>query len=427
VGFSIRLVSDDGAVAKLCREVLSELFGTESTLITGAAGSVTPEHDLCIWDFTPGETAAPLDAVAASRSNLSFLVRPEDLLPLQVWVGRRDINVLLKPLSRAALRALLLGANPHQQEQNEDYSGFLNTLRREREELLQCLIQANFRLQESDQEHSNFLAKSVHDLRAPLTAISGYCGLLLAEELGPLTSEQRRVLKRMMFSATRLARITSGIFQLSVSHNLESPLTLEKADLRDCLDQALDEVALMLEDKRISVAAEINAVPKSLLFDKAQIVEAIVNLLDNACKFAPRDGVIEIRGYPFFWERRTGRAASLDHTVERRVNHERAPNSFRVDIRDTGPGISPAQVDKIFGEYSPYGGAQDRSGGGLGLAICRMILRRHNGRIWAESSPAGALFCFVLPQQCASGHASQGEINSEAQSGRGSGGANACR
>ena len=58
-----------------------------------------------------------------------------------------------------------------------------------------------------------------------------------------------------------------------------------------------------------------------------------------------------------------------------------------------------AHLDKIFEEFTSYSGGQDRSGGGLGLAICRMTMRNHHGRIWAENGPAGAVFSFVLPYQ----------------------------
>jgi signal transduction histidine kinase len=68
-----------------------------------------------------------------------------------------------------------------------------------------------------------------------------------------------------------------------------------------------------------------------------------------------------------------------------------------VDIRDSGPGIPSIHVGKIFEEHSSYAGGPDRSGGGLGLAICRMILQQHGGRVWAESHPAGAVFSLVLP------------------------------
>ena len=75
----------------------------------------------------------------------------------------------------------------------------------------------------------------------------------------------------------------------------------------------------------------------------------------------------------------------------------RTPNSYRIDIRDTGPGIPPDRLNHIFEEYTSYSGPQDRSGGGLGLAICRLILSRHGGHIWADSHSNGAMFSFVLP------------------------------
>jgi signal transduction histidine kinase len=85
--------------------------------------------------------------------------------------------------------------------------------------------------------------------------------------------------------------------------------------------------------------------------------------------------------------------------MDRRAKQVKTPNSFRVDIRDSGPGIPAAHVVRIFEEYTSYSGGQDRSGGGLGLAICRMILEQHRGRVWAESHTAGAVFSFVLPVQ----------------------------
>ncbi len=394
---SITLFSNDEALAKSCREVLAEVPDIDWVLAARAVGAVAPSDDICIWDFTPGVTAIPQDLDPATLRKHLFVLQRRHLAALQSVLGTSDLNVLLKPVTRATLRAFLSGAVQQRCAQNEGAGVRMKVLRVERDEMLQVLIQANLKLQEYDQERNNFLARSVHDFRAPLTAITGYCGLLLEEELGPVTPEQREVLERMQHSARRLSRLSNAMFQLSIPHNVEQKLNLEKADIRDCIDQALHEVALSLEDKRIAVAVDIEAPAEELLFEKSQIEQTLVNLLDNACKFTPRDGTIEIRGYPFFWERRNGQAASLDPSLDRRGNQVKALNSFRVDIRDSGPGIPPAHVERIFEEYTSYSGGQDRSGGGLGLAICRMILHRHRGRVWAESSPAGAVFSFVLP------------------------------
>jgi signal transduction histidine kinase len=414
VGVEVTQTSRDKMLVEFCREFLSESFGAEWALATGTPENLNSLEDLCIWEFPPAETASTPDPEAAERGRKWFVLHRKDLIALQAMVGTTDLNGVLKPVTRGSLLAFLGGANPPGNEPHHESIGLANALRIQRDEMLQFLIQANLKLQENDQERNNFLARSVHDFRAPLTAISGYCGLLLEEEFGPLTPEQRRVLGRMLHSATRLSRISNGMFQLTVPHTVDQKAKLEKGDIRDCLDQALHEVALVLEDKRISVAVEIEPAPDGLFFEKSQIEQTLVNLLDNACRFTPRDGTIEIKGYPFFWERRTGQAALVDRSIECRVRQARVFNSFRVDIRDSGPGIPAVHVDRIFEEYTSYGGGQDRSGGGLGLAICRMILNRHHGRIWSESDPGGAVFSFVLPLQQTIARPYEGGDNSKA-------------
>jgi len=76
-----------------------------------------------------------------------------------------------------------------------------------------------------------------------------------------------------------------------------------------------------------------------------------------------------------------------------------APNSYRVDIHDSGAGIPPEHLERIFEEYTSYGGGRDRSGGGLGLAITKMIISQHEGRVWAENTESGPRFSWVLPVQ----------------------------
>jgi K+-sensing histidine kinase KdpD len=72
-------------------------------------------------------------------------------------------------------------------------------------------------------------------------------------------------------------------------------------------------------------------------------------------------------------------------------------SAYRVDVSDTGTGILPQHLEEVFEEYTSYSGSQDRSGGGLGLAICKMIVAAHGGQIWAENHSAGARLSFVLP------------------------------
>jgi two-component system clock-associated histidine kinase SasA len=130
--------------------------------------------------------------------------------------------------------------------------------------------------------------------------------------------------------------------------------------------------------------------------EPGQIEQVLMNLLDNACKFTPKGGSIKIKGYPFFWERRVAHQ-SFAPVTEHRCRDSRSPNSYRIDICDSGPQIPAEHIGKIFEEYTSYVGSQDRSGGGLGLAICRMIIHAHEGRVWMENTEYGPMFSFVLP------------------------------
>jgi signal transduction histidine kinase len=385
------LVSQSTELYKLCSEVLEELFGDNISFHADAG--CRSRSDIYIWDFHPN-MVFPDDLDWRQKQKHFFLLQRRQLAAFRQKAPSPDVNLLLKPVTRATLKAFL--ANSLETVPDRAAGPQLKSIRADRDEVLQCLIQTNLKLQEYDQERTNFLARAIHDFRAPLTALCGYCGLLLGEQLGPLTEDQKEVLERMQYSAKRLSRMASAMFQLSIGQYVETKPNLQKGDVRECIDQAVHELMPFADEKRISFAVELSPVEEPLFFERSQLEQVLINILDNACKFTPRQGLVEIHGYPFFWERRrqtTGGPCKHD----RRLADAHAPNSFRVDIRDSGPGIAAEHLDRIFEEYTSYSGGQDRSGGGLGLAICRLILSRHRGRIWAESSSEGAVFSFVLP------------------------------
>jgi signal transduction histidine kinase len=188
--------------------------------------------------------------------------------------------------------------------------------------------------------------------------------------------------------------MANAMFQLSIAQKVESPARLRKGEIRDTIERALHEIMPVVAEKQISISVDTANCIGDVFFEETQIEQVVLNLLDNACKFTLRGGSISARGYPCCWDG-LGRVEPAAAGSDRR----HAPNAYRVDIKDNGPGIPAANLGKIFEEYTSYGGGVDRSGGGLGLAICRMILNRHNGRIWADSGMHGATFSFVLPCQ----------------------------
>jgi signal transduction histidine kinase len=381
----IKLISQDAELLAACRAILAEIAVDPWTITAVAPHEVDSGANLCIWDFQPSFSIP--EYVATSPARHLFLVRREDLEAFRAATHARQANILLKPYTRVTLTSFLGMALSAASE---------ISLRADRDAMLQCLIQTNLRLQEYDQDRTSFLARAVHDFRAPLTAISGYCGLLLGEPLGPLNESQTEVLQRMQHSAGRLLRMATAMFELSVGRRVKRLPGLQKGDIRLSLDQALHEIAPFSDEKRLSVAAQLEPHDDQLYFDGGQIEQVFINILDNACKFAPKSGSIEIRGYPYFWERRSA-YSPVPLMAERRLHASRQANCYRLDVTDSGAPIAPEHLNCIFEEYTSYSAGRDRAGGGLGLAICRSIVSQHEGRIWAENTDAGPMISFVLP------------------------------
>ena len=380
------LVSEDRDLYILCRQVIGEFAEAELRLFKSGPGDSHPEADLYIWD---NPTASDLEKAARHPSAKHLILVQRGIASeFQQMAGQAEAIILLKPVTRAWLSAFLGFAI-------SAWHGRASSLRADRDEILQCLIQSNLLIQEYDQDRTNFLARVVHDFRAPLTSTSGYCGLLLSEALGPVSEQQKDVLRRMQHSLKRLSRMSSAMFELSAGRHALRPPALRRADLRDCIDQVLHELGLFAEGKRLSISVDLIPAAGELRFEPGRVEQVLLNLLDNACKFTPAGGSVEIRGYPYFWERRT--MALWPPSQERRGGESRAPNAYRVDIRDSGPQIPREHMERIFEEYTSYDGGHDRSGGGLGLAICRMIVTAHDGRVWAENTEFGPRFSFVLP------------------------------
>jgi len=188
-------------------------------------------------------------------------------------------------------------------------------------------------------------------------------------------------------SSKRLARLGSGMFELSVHGRVQPTLQLAPGDIESCVNQALHEVSALVQEKQLQMVSRIRPPQKTMFIDSQQIEQLLINLLENACKFTPRSGEVDIHG----------RSVNWDPKLPGSKHSEGHPNAYRVDIKDSGQGIEPALLETIFEQYTSYAGPNDRSGGGLGLAICKLVVSAHGGRIWATSSKQGAMFSLVLP------------------------------
>lgn len=229
---------------------------------------------------------------------------------------------------------------------------------------------ANKRLLELDRLKSSFLAMAAHELRTPLSLISGYLEMVLEGVAGPLDPKQGDFLKIALENSTGLARILEEMLDISVIESGKVSLDLEPWDM----DELINGVILLVEGdagkKGISVEANVEKV--SVNIDGKRIKQVLINLLTNAIKFTPAGGEII-------------------------VEIEDGGNELTVSVSDTGRGIPEEEIDRVFDEF--YRGSSQEVGSGLGLPICKRIIDMHGGRIWVESMVGeGSTFYFTLPK-----------------------------
>lgn len=385
----VALISRDDSLKRVCREVLATLPDRRWNLLLACGDEHAPAADLYIWDCQPlmpwpvlpcGPAASCAHLFAIGREQAPFVVELMEARPGSA------VTLVLKPVNPDALRTFL-----------EQAAGRAAALRHDRDAILDRLLETGLQLQEYDQDRMNFLARAVHDFRTPLTAVNGYCGLLLSGQFGPLRAAQKEVLNRTLHSIRRLSRLATALFQWSSGKRAGFESQVRQADIEVCSRQALHEIRPLADEKSISIGLDLLAPEQSLCFDPAQVEQLLVNLLENSCKFTPRGGYIQMRGFPAFWERRSAGVGQDGVLIERRRGPSRRANVYRMEISDNGMGVRPEHLQTIFQEYTSYGGGSDRSGSGLGLAICKRILAGHGGGIFAESGSQGVTFVFHLP------------------------------
>jgi signal transduction histidine kinase len=385
VTMKVILVSQDRELYELCRGALRQ-FSIDG-LVLEAPGSKHGKADLTIWDISPG-TAIPERRDDGNGSPDLFVVSKAWLAEAQKVVPAGGFGFLLKPVKRPVLGAFLSAAVNRWSGSGDKGSSSSKSLLADRDELLQILLEANLRLQECDQDRTNFLARALHDFRTPLTALQGYCGMLIRQSAGPLDPDQIELLERMQHSIARLSKMSGAMFELTSRHHTERKPNLIRSNIDNCVQNAADQIMPTAQDRGISVNVDLDPQDTHLYMDPAAIEQVLVNLLENACKFTRRNGSIEISGRLASWER---------PATAGNPNLKEIFPAYRIDVHDNGMGILPEHLDSIFEEYTSYAGARDRSGGGLGLAICRMLIREHQGAIWAQSDRQGTKISFVLP------------------------------
>jgi len=258
------------------------------------------------------------------------------------------------------------------------------------------LPQAYAEMQERFQRTTNALGSAAHDLKTPLAILNGYVELLQSEKLGPLNVRQREVLEEMQSSGKRLQQFIQDFLTYSALETGGLKMQFEMGNLNDCLSDVCRLWSNRFHEKGLALYFLPNDKLPVFPLDSPKLQRVISNLLENSFKFIPQGGTVWLHAEPYMWERRaTAQPASGG---ERRRLDSAQPNSAKVSVADTGPGIPAEFHQEVFDDFFRMPGNENTEGMGLGLAIVRRLVQGMGGKVWVESDPgAGCKFSFLIP------------------------------
>jgi signal transduction histidine kinase len=265
------------------------------------------------------------------------------------------------------------------------------------------LLQEYTQLRERFLRTTNALGSAAHDLKTPLAILNGYVELLQSEKLGTLNDRQREVLHDMRSSGQRLQQFIQDFLSFSVLETGETKMRYEVGDVNACLSEVCRLWSHRFQERGLALYFLGNDKVPRFAFDSPKIQRVISNLLENASKFTPAGGTVWLHGEPYMWERRAANNPAV--LSERRSQTDPLPNSVKVSVSDTGPGIPVEYHIEVFDDFFRLPQNENQAEGmGLGLAIARRLVNSMGGKIWVESEPGtGCKFSFIIPLKPVSG------------------------
>ncbi|WP_243439888.1 sensor histidine kinase [Fundidesulfovibrio soli] len=355
---------------RVAHEHLARVFGCKAVVFTpGAPGrleivfmpdsdDVLSEKDLGVaqWVFDNGKPAG-LSTQTLSDSEALFLPLP----------GSEDtIGVVgLKPFDEEAREAILLPDKRRLLDVFIQQTALALDVDRLEEKARATLVEA-----EREKLRASLLSTVTHDFKTPLAAISGSAQSLMAlgEAAGP---EVRRALEENIAGeASRLERLVDNLLRIAALESGAVVPDLKPVPLEEVLGSTLSRLESVLSGRQIGlrIPGDLPPIP----MDEVLMEQVFLNLLENAAKYTPPGTSIDI----------------VAHTRKK---------SVVIEVRDNGPGLPPGDHEKLFERFQ-RGDRGGQEGYGLGLAICRAVVKAHGGTISArDNAPSGARFTLTLP------------------------------
>ena len=231
-------------------------------------------------------------------------------------------------------------------------------------------------LNRASRAKSEFLANMSHELRTPLNSINGFSEVLFDETFGPLNEKQKQYVNNVLTSGKHLLLLINQILDMAKVEAGKMKLALSCLPMKSLLNEISMLVTDMVNKKKLQMLIEISEDLPDIEADELKVKEIIYNLLSNAIKFTPEGGKIGMRA-------------------------KKAASEIEIVVWDTGVGIAPENMGKIFEGFfrvdTPY--SRVTEGTGLGLPLSRKLVELHGGKLTAESEglDKGTSVRFTLP------------------------------
>ncbi|MCL4374511.1 HAMP domain-containing histidine kinase [Patescibacteria group bacterium] len=305
--------------------------------------------------------------MSATASEWVYLVlkneQPADLMNFVLLLVRLMYLVFMMVYSRALAKTILAERESRDQIQNLNIE----------------LQKANLHLRELDRLKDEFISVTSHELRTPLTAIRSYLWLAIQGKGGPVEGKLKYYIERSYSSTTRMIKLVNDILNISRIETGRINFSIEKINLVKLIKDVIEEVKPRAEELKVKFQLNSSLEDGSgVIGDTDKIKEVLINLIGNALKFTPANGLIKIN-------------VREDDMV------------IVTDVIDTGVGVDKEDIGKLFQKFGMLKGSyvtnqKADQGTGLGLYICKSIIEKLQGKIWVFSAGhnQGSTFSFSL-------------------------------
>ena len=367
-------------------------------LLRGAEGSLVPvERSIAGWTVLNDQPLTSDDMEADPR-NYPVDTLPPNLeramcVPLRssgVVIGTACAYNRMDGTTFGEHDIALLSALAEQVAVGLDRATILEETRRNEREL----ADKNRELVRVTKLKDEFLANMSHELRTPLNAIIGFSEMLLMPEVDGLAEQRRDFLESIARNGRHLLGLINNILDLSKIEAGRMTVHLTRLDLRDSIRGAVTDTTSLRSAKQQTATIDVGEEPLLVVADHTRVRQVLFNLLSNASKFTPEGGLVSLSAVrtPVPLSIPSERAGEKTRLVSR--------DAVWVSVRDSGIGIRPEDMHKLFQVFSQVDSSASRQqpGSGLGLVLCKQFVEMHGGTIGAESIVGGgSTFWFILP------------------------------